>query len=102
MFKFTIYTCHAPLPSLAPTRQTYPVAGPLTPLQTPNNAPSLIARLMLAILIITDETCGQPLFNFGILFKGCGVWWLILADGVGAVCVLPFQLSVVRGHLTVM
>ena len=50
MFKFTIYTCHAPLPSLALMRQTYPVAGPLTPLQTPNNAPSLIARLMLAKL----------------------------------------------------
>ena len=54
MFKFTIYTCHAPLPSLAPTRQTYPVAGPLTPLQTPNNAPSLIARLMLATLLVID------------------------------------------------
>ena len=54
MFEFTIYTCHAPLPSLAPMRQTYPVAGPPTPLQTPNNAPSLIARLMLATLLVFD------------------------------------------------
>ena len=54
MFKFTIYTCHAPLPSLAPKRQTYPVAGKPTPLQTHNNAPSLIARLMLATLLVID------------------------------------------------